>query len=86
MNMSRVGEPRPITELDLSFPIEAWRIYDVSGEVRFDEVVDEESPVRLEAIRRHLRVGELLVVWQEGIPYVGTLQMTSTLSPLTALL
>ena len=80
MNMQRVGAPQPITKLDLSRAVESWIIYNVSGEVKFYE--DGVIPSDLEEVRRRMEVGDLLVAWQDGKPFVGTLHMTTTLSPL----
>ena len=78
MYMQRVGEPQPITKLDLTREVEMWIIYNVSGEVVLNEVG---SAYTLEEVRRHMELGATLVAWQDGKPYVGTLQMASTLSP-----
>jgi len=81
MNMQRVGEPQPITELNLEKPFEEWIVYGPTGEVKFREVVVIDQP--FEYIRRHVGVGDLLIVWQDGRAFVGTLHMSSTLKPLS---
>lgn len=80
MSMQLVGVPQPITKLDLSKDVDVWTIYGVDGEVRFHEAYV--TPSALEEVRRHMRVGDLLLAVQDGKVFVGTLHMTTTLSPL----
>jgi len=78
MNMQLVGAPQPITKLALHRRVDLWIIYSVDGEVKLYE-----EDLVLEEVRRHMKVGDLLIAWQDGKPFVGTLHMTTTLSPLT---